>query len=144
MATTKKRRDAARVKRVGSRERAKRAEADRLAVTFRPLAHKLARRFWRSQSGRVPLEELEGEAIACVVHAARLYDPSKGAKFITYASTAVWNHLAGFCRRWTRHGRAAASFSLLRNCAMAPTTAEITTTATISPTSAPMCPRGRG
>ncbi len=71
------------------------AARDALVLQFRPLVQKQARQFF---SGVVPLEDLVQEGFLGLMHAIDQYDPSRGAKLITYATHHIDGHLRHFLR----------------------------------------------
>ncbi len=71
------------------------AARDALVLQFRPLVQKQARQFF---SGTVPLEDLVQEGFLGLMHAIDQYDPTRGAKLITYATHHIDGHLRHFLR----------------------------------------------
>lgn len=71
------------------------AARDSLVLQFRPLVQKQARQFF---SGVVPLEDLVQEGFLGLMHAIDQYDPTRGAKLITYATHHIDGHLRHFLR----------------------------------------------
>jgi RNA polymerase sigma factor (sigma-70 family) len=70
-------------------------DRDSLAVTFQPLAYKLANNY-RAQLGRqglaMDVDDLRSEALLALVEASRKFDPTK-SKFITYAQGFITTRL---------------------------------------------------
>ncbi len=71
------------------------AAREALILQFRPLVQKQARQFF---SGAVPFDDLVQEGFLGLMHAVDQYDPTRGAKLITYATHHIDGHLRHFLR----------------------------------------------
>ena len=72
-------------------------QQERLVLENRGLVYWQAHRFDRQRArGRVDLEDLIGEGMIGLVNAARLYDPSEGFAFSTYALPAIYRRMDKF------------------------------------------------
>jgi RNA polymerase sigma-B factor len=78
------------------------ADLDRAFAVWRPLAHRLARRY--SASG-APLEDLEQVACLGLVHALKRFDPDRGVAFTSFAVPTILGELRRFLRdtAWAVH-----------------------------------------
>ena len=64
------------------------------------LAYKTANRFRRwARRARVPMDEIEAEAMLGLVKAAVAYDPESGVRFSTFATVTVSGHLKNLLTR---------------------------------------------
>lgn len=75
-------------------------EVERLIEQHQPLARKLCGQFF--QGSLVEFDDLMSEANMSMLKAARLFDPSKGYTFGTYAQHAVYNALSNLVRAHKR------------------------------------------
>ena len=91
--------DEARARRLLAQVRAGGAGADAareaLVLQFRPLVQKQARQFMIPS---VPLEDLVQEGFLGLMHAIDQFDPTRGAKLMTYATYHIDGHLRHFLR----------------------------------------------
>ena len=71
------------------------ASRDALVLQFKPLVQKQARQFLMSN---VPYEDLVQEGFLGLMNGIERYDPTRGAKLITYATHHIDGHLRHFLR----------------------------------------------
>jgi RNA polymerase sigma-B factor len=78
------------------------ADLDRAFAAWRPLAHRLARRYFASGA---PLEDLEQVACLGLVHALKRFDADRGVAFTSFAVPTILGELRRFLRdtAWAVH-----------------------------------------
>lgn len=80
------------------------AEVAATLAQWDPLAHKIARRWWRAYRAAAPYEDFHAEVRLAFLVAARKFDPGRGVLFSTYACWWARQQMQRFVGREVNRG----------------------------------------